>query len=53
MYKYVHYDVICNSEKMESMFSQFSIETSLNKLQYSHEMECVHADLKIIMKNQY
>lgn len=49
MYKYVHY-VICNSEKMESMVSQFSIENSLNKLQYSHEMECFYEDLKIIMK---
>lgn len=50
MITYVHHSVIRNSEKMESMFSQISIENSLNKLQWSHAMECCYADLKIIMK---
>lgn len=35
---------------MECIFSQFSIENSLNKLQHSHAIECHYVDLTIIMK---
>lgn len=50
MYKYVHYGIIHNSERLESVFFQFSVENSLNKLQHSHALDCCYADLKIIMK---
>lgn len=50
MYEYVLYGVIHNSERLESIFFQFSIENSLNKLQHSHALDCCYADLKIITK---